>query len=133
MPPEPATVSARAQALALVQAAVAAHPRRLAGVAEALGYSRPALSRYVNGSYGDGARLEAAILERYQGLRLCPHEGEELPVALCRKRAHAPEPYGGNARHAAWSACQRCPFKPTLAAPDAAPASAAPRSPQPKP
>jgi len=100
------------EALALVKAAAAAHPRRLAGVAEALGYSRPALSRYVNGSYGAATDLEAAIFDRYQGLRICPHDGEEVPVAHCRRRAHAPEPYGGNARHAAWQACQRCPMKP---------------------
>lgn len=96
----------------MITAAAGAHPRGLAGVADVLGYSRPALSRYVNGSYGGTEKLEAAIYEHYQGLRTCPHDGEEIPVAACRKRAHAPEPYGGNARHAAWLACQRCPLKP---------------------
>lgn len=100
------------EALELVKAAAKAHPRRLAGVAEALGYSRPALSRYVNGSYPGAAKLEAAVFERYQGLRVCPHDGEEIPVAHCRKRAHAPEPFGGNARHDAWQFCQTCAIKP---------------------
>lgn len=100
------------EALALVKAAAASHRRGLAGVAEALGYSRPTLSRYVNGSYGGAADLEAAIYERYQGLRTCPHDGEEVPVAHCRKRAYAPEPFGGNARQAAWQACRTCQFKP---------------------
>lgn len=100
------------EALALVSAAAKGHPRKLAGVAEVLGYSRPALSRYVNGSYGGAAALEAAIFEHYQGVRRCPHSGEEIPVAQCRKRAYAPEPFGGQARHAQWAACQRCPIKP---------------------
>ncbi len=100
------------EALALVKAAAKAHPRKLAGVAEVLGYCRPALSRYVNGSYGGAAALEAAIFERYQGVRTCPHSGEDIPVADCRKRAYAPEPFGGAARHAAWQACQRCPLRP---------------------
>lgn len=106
------------EAIALVQEAAKAHPRGLAGVAEVLGYSRPALSRYVNGSYGGPEKLEAAIFEHYQGLRTCPHDGEELPVAVCRKRAHAPEPFGGNARLAAWRACQACPLKPLEGKPE---------------
>lgn len=99
-------------ALAIIRAAAAAHPRGLAGCADELDYSRPALSRYVNGSYAGAEKLEAAIFERYQGLRTCPHDAEEVPVAHCRKRAHAPEPFGGSARLAAWRACQRCPLKP---------------------
>lgn len=105
------------EALALVRAAAAAHPRRLAGVAAVLGYSRPALSRYVNGSYVGEKKLEAAIFECYQGVRACPHDGDEIPVSVCRKRATTPEPFGGNARHAAWQACQVCPFKPLPAQP----------------
>lgn len=115
------------EALALVKAAAAAHKRKLAGVAAHLGYSRPALSRYVNGSYIGEARLEATIFERYQGMRACPHSGEEVPVAECRKRAYAPEPFGGAARLAAWQACQQCALRPPpkvtpVAAPVAAPA-----------
>lgn len=100
------------EALALVKAAAAAHKRRLAGVAAHLGYSRPALSRYVNGSYIGEAKLEATIFERYQGMRVCPHSGEEIPVAECRQRAFAPEPFGGAARLAAWQACQQCALRP---------------------
>jgi hypothetical protein len=101
------------EAIELVKAAAKVHPRKLAGVADALGYSRPALSRYVNGSYGGAEKLEAAIFDRYQGVRACPHNGEHVPVSHCRLRAHAPEPFGGAARHAQWQACQRCPYKPT--------------------
>ncbi len=99
-------------AIALLKTAAALHPRGLAGVAGELRYSRPALSRYVNGDYPGAVKLEAAIYDRYQGMRACPHDGDEVPIAHCRKRAHAPEPFGGNARHAAWQACQVCPFKP---------------------
>lgn len=115
-----------ADAIALVKAAAAVHPRRMAGVAQAVGYSRPALSRYVHGRYGDTTKLEAAIFERYQGLRACPQSGEEVPVAHCRQRAHAPEPFGGAARHAAWQACQRCPLKPSAPTASAAPLNAQP-------
>lgn len=96
---------------ALVIAAAAIHPRGLTGVADELGYSRPALSRYVNGSYSGVDKLEAAILNRYNR-RQCPHTGEDLAADMCRRRALSPQPFGGAARLAQWTACQRCPFKP---------------------
>jgi len=95
----------------LLAAAAKAHPRKLAGVAAELGYSRPALSRYVNGSYGNAAKLEAAIVLRYDR-RDCPHTGEEISPEVCRRRALAPKPYGGEARERQWQACQSCPNKP---------------------
>lgn len=105
--------STKPDARALLEAAAAHHPRGLAGIAEQLGYSRPALSRYMNGNYGGGAALERLIIDRLHGRRHCPHDNEEIAIAACRRRAHAPEPYGGAARHAAWHACQSCPNKPT--------------------
>lgn len=103
---------ATAEPLALLLAAAKAHPRRLAGVADALGYSRPALSRYVNGSYGSAQALEASILKHYDR-RTCPHTGEDLAADMCRRRALSPQPFGGAARLAQWTACQACPHKPT--------------------
>lgn len=96
----------------LVIAAAKAHPRKLAGVAAELDYSRPALSRYVNGSYSGAEKLEAAILSRYDR-RQCPHTGEDLAADICRRRALSPQPYGGQAKLAQWTACQACPHKPT--------------------
>lgn len=100
-----------ADPLVLVRAAVAAHPKGIQGVADELVYSRPALSRYVNGSYGGAAALEAAILKRYDR-RTCPHTLDDIAVEVCRRRAFAPQPFGGQARLAQWSACQICPHKP---------------------
>ena len=104
MPAEPDS-----RALALVRAAV--ESSNIAAVANALGYSRPALSRYLSGGYPSPGPIEAAILSYYDR-RLCPHIGEEVSAETCRRRALAPKPFGGNARLAHWQACQRCPHKP---------------------
>lgn len=102
----------RSEAMRLLLDAARAHPRGMAGVSEVLGYSRPALSRYVHGSYGEGSRLEVRIIERLQGVRHCPHDREDIALAACVRRAHSPKPYGGEARLAAWQSCQRCPARP---------------------
>lgn len=96
----------------LLDTAANDNPRGLAGVAVVLGYSRPALSRYVNGSYGNAAKLEAAIVNRYDR-RICPHTGEELAPEVCRRRALVPKPFGGAARERQWIACQTCPNRPS--------------------
>lgn len=96
-------------ALALARAAVEASS--IAAVAVALGYSRPAVSRYLSGGYPSLGPIEAAIVSRYDR-RHCPHIGAEVSPDYCRQRALAPEPFGGNARLAHWQACQRCEHKP---------------------
>ena len=95
----------------LLDDAAKANARGLAGVALELGYSRPALSRYANGSYGNAAKLEAAILSRYDR-RNCLHTGEDLSPYACHRRALVPRPYGGAARERQWEACQACQNKP---------------------
>lgn len=78
-----------------------------------IGYSRPSVSRYMSGTYGDGIqKLEAAILKAYDK-RDCPHTGEPIASEVCRKKALGPKPFGGSARQIWWLACQNCPHKPT--------------------
>ncbi len=98
-------------AIDLVKAAVATHPRGIAGVADELGYSRPALSRYLNGDYPSVAKMETAILQRYNR-RVCPHTGAEIGPDVCLKKALAPKPFGSAARERHWLTCQSCPHKP---------------------
>ena len=81
-------------------------------IAEDIGYSRPAVSRYMSGTYGENVKeIEAAILKAYDR-RECPHTGEDIEPATCQKKAPAPKPFGGATRLAWWSACQTCPHKP---------------------
>lgn len=81
-------------------------------IAIEIGYSRPAVSRYMSGTYGDGLeKIEAAILKTYDRHE-CPHTGESVEPSLCRKKALGPKPFGGNERLAWWLTCQICPHKP---------------------
>lgn len=95
----------------IARQAVAAHERGIAGVAKEIGYSRTTLSLYLSGDYGNGEKIEAALLSRYNR-RVCPHTEEEVAPEYCRKKALAPKPYGGAARERHWQACQDCPHKP---------------------
>ena len=97
--------------MTLALAAVARDPRKIAGVAEALGYSRTALSLYLNGKYAGVEAIEHAIVNHFD-TRDCPHTGEEIAAVVCRRRALAPQPFGGTARLAQWETCQTCPHKP---------------------
>lgn len=97
--------------LHLVLAAVKAHPRKIAGVADEIDYSRTSLSLYLAGKYPAQKAIERAILARYNR-RNCPHTGEDIAPEICRKKALAPQPYGGAARERQWHACQNCPHKP---------------------
>jgi hypothetical protein len=98
-------------ALELVRNAVSEHPRGIAGVADEIDYSRTALSLYLGDSYSTPAKIDVAILARYNR-RICPHTREEVAPDYCHKKALAPKPYGGAARERHWEACQACPNKP---------------------
>ena len=82
-------------------------------IAVAIGYSRPAVSRYMSGTYGESvASIEAAIIKAYDRHE-CPHTGDQVESGLCRKKALGPKPFGGSARQVWWAACQTCSHKPT--------------------
>jgi hypothetical protein len=80
----------------------------MTSVAEAIGYSRTAISLYLSGNYGAGVQnLESAILARYD-IYSCTHNGIEISGPDCQRRATAPRPFGGRAKEANWLACQEC-------------------------
>lgn len=77
-----------------------------------IGKSRPAVSRYMSGTYGAGvAQIEAAILKAYDR-RDCPYTGGSVDPETCRKKAAGPKPFGGTARLIWWQTCQTCPHAP---------------------
>ena len=97
--------------LSLLRQAVDADPRGKAGVAERLGYSRPAISRVLSGSYGDTGRLATKVLATYARID-CPHLLASLAPAECS--AYAGRAYGAIAAADVphWRACRRCPHNP---------------------
>ena len=93
-------------AFCLAQAAAKADSKAV--VAREIGYTRGAVSQYLNGYYAaDPARMEAAILARYD-IYPCTHTGLEISGPDCQRRASAPRPFGGRAKEAHWLACQTC-------------------------
>ena len=86
-----------------------------AAIAKAIGYSPPALSRYVSESYGAGVeKLENAILKTYDR-RICPEDGQEKLPTQCQRIALAPRPHGFPDAESLWQTCQTCPHKPEAA------------------
>ena len=110
----------RDRAMALLVAAVAADKKGKAGVAARLGpgCSRPLLARVLSPSdpCAMSDRLALAVIKAYDR-HDCPHTGESVEPALCRKKALGPKPFGGAARAAWWLTCQTCPFKPATGGP----------------
>lgn len=95
-------------------------------IAEEIGYSRPAVTRYLDGDYGARVgRIEAAILTCYDR-RICPEDGQEKPPEHCRRVAWRPRPTGFPDAESLWLTCQTCPHKPTQ--PSASPHSRQPTS-----
>lgn len=96
--------------LALAQGAVHA-AGSIAAAATAMGMSRPYLSRYLNDDLDGVEPIETTIV-KYHDRRHCPHTGAEVEPDVCRRKALAPEPFGGSERLAHWVTCQTCPNKP---------------------
>ena len=96
--------------LAIAQGAVQS-AGSIAAAAMAMGISRPYLSRYLNDDL-EGVDVLEATIARYHDRRLCPHTGAEVTPDVCRRKALAPEPFGGGARLAYWITCQTCVNKP---------------------
>jgi transcriptional regulator with XRE-family HTH domain len=92
--------------------------KTLSQIALEIGYSRTAVSLYRSGRYqADPALIEAALRKAYDRCD-CPHLGEPVEPAVCQRKALAPKPFGGSARLAWWTACQRCPHRPDPHQPD---------------
>jgi hypothetical protein len=93
--------------------AVKADARGIAGVAERIGFSRPAVSQVLNGVYpADPAKIAQAVLDHYDHPRCPLVGGDEIDRAVCRRKALRPEPFGGQVLRANWGVCQSCSFKP---------------------
>jgi hypothetical protein len=98
--------------LELLRQAIAADPRGIAGVAEAIGVARATLSLVANDKYpAKTDKVAAKVLAVYDRLD-CPHTGEALTRATCQLMATraAPTSSPRDMRH--WRACQTCPNKP---------------------
>lgn len=95
----------QARALALIRAEVFATSK--AAVAIRLGYSRPAVSRLLSGSYGDPDQLLRTALRTLDSVA-CPHTGSDEPRSLCTEQARSEPPTHNPFRLAHWHACRRC-------------------------
>ena len=81
-------------------------------IADEIGYSRSAVSLYLNGKYERNvAAIEAAVVRVYD-VMMCPHINETVRIDLCRRKALGPKPFGGTARLEWRLCCQTCPHRP---------------------
>lgn len=97
--------------LALLHQAIADDPRGITGVAERIGYSRPAVSRVLSGTYGNPERLAAAVLAAYARIG-CPHLHTSLSPQECAGYAGRSYSAITAADVPHWRACRKCPHNP---------------------
>lgn len=97
--------------LAVLERAVAIDPRGITGVAERIGYSRPAVSRALAGSYGDTTKLAAAVQRELVRID-CPHLATTITAPQCRDYASRSYTAITAADVPHWRACRRCAHKP---------------------
>ena len=98
--------------LSLLRTAIAANPRGKAGVADAMGITRPYICRVLSGSIPvPSPRFIGRVLKTYQRID-CPHLGTSLAYSECQ--AHASRTYAALSHMEVdhWRACQRCPHRP---------------------
>lgn len=101
----------RAREIALAQRASG---KFIQQIADEIGYSRTAVSLYINGKYkADPQPIETAVLKAYDR-HDCPYTREVIAPEVCRRKALAAEPFGGSERRRWWLACQSCPHKPEV-------------------
>jgi hypothetical protein len=95
----------------LLTRAVDNHPRGIAGVAEQIGLSRPAISQVLSETYPASTdNIARRVLDHYDRPD-CPLVQREIDRPLCRKTALREQPRGGDAL-TRWTVCQTCPYKP---------------------
>jgi hypothetical protein len=98
--------------LELLRQAIAADPRGIAGVAEAIGVARTTLSLVSADKYPARTdKVAAKVLAVYDRL-ICPHTSESITQAVCLSMSvrAAPTSSPRDMRH--WRACQACNRKP---------------------
>lgn len=101
-----------ARAMELLRRAVAEHPRGKAGVAERIGYSRPAVSRLLAGTYGNDTHQVLGRALKVLDLRRCPYLGIDIAGDDCRQTNHGPAPTWDPAALAQRRVCQTCQYRP---------------------
>lgn len=96
----------------LLRRAVAAHPRRKAGVADELDVSRTAVSLVLAGKYPASTdKMAARVRDKYDRIA-CPYLAETISPDACRSYALRPAPTNSSRDMRHWRACQSCPNKP---------------------
>jgi len=96
---------------ALLDQAIAEDPRGITGVAERIGYSRPAVSRVLAGCYPNPGKVGAAVLAAYN-LVACPHLQRGIKPDDCRAYAAMRYQAIAAAQVEHWRACRKCPLNP---------------------
>lgn len=99
----------RDRAMGLLRAEVAR--TAISAAARRLGYSRPAVSMVLAGTY---AGRPDALLERVLdelGAHTCPHLGAEIARRACGDHHSRPMPTGSRSAFRHWQACQQCPHR----------------------
>lgn len=97
--------------LELLRQAVHDDPRGMTGVAERIGYSRPAVSRVLSGSYGDTTQVAAAVVAAYARID-CPYLRESLAPDECARYAARTYAAITAADVPHFRACRKCPKNP---------------------
>ena len=81
----------------------------ISAAARRLGYSRPAISGVLNGTYrGDVSRIRARVLAVLGRRVHCPHEDAEMHIGDCRRWRARPMPMGSACDLKHWRACKGC-------------------------
>ena len=94
--------------LDVLQAAVAADPRGITGVAERIGYSRTAVSLALAGRYGGNPeRIAHAVVSMLQAVE-CPFLGHAIPPGVCRRFSTRSYISITAADVPHWRACRKC-------------------------
>lgn len=100
-------------AMALLRARVA--ETSVSAAARELGYSRPAVSMVLAGTYvGRLERIARTVMERF-GAIACPHLGTQLLATECARHRTRPMPTGSARSFHHWQACRQCPSNPDRA------------------
>jgi hypothetical protein len=78
-------------------------------VADQLGYSRPAISLALKGTYPGGtARLSAKVVSTFCDRIICPHSGSDISQSDCTSQRTRPQPQSDATELRHWLACQTC-------------------------
>lgn len=101
------TVNARSLVLARMATGL-----NKAEIALEIGYSRAAVSRWINEPDYPAKKIEAAVIARYSRFD-CPHLKTEITPAECAAYADRAVPTSNAREVRHWKACQTCPNKPT--------------------